>query len=167
MQPYDISAFTTRVTQDADGVYRWSYPMNPRRNKHPSLVIGKVFLFMGVLSAAVLLFVGSPNPAHMSDWAMPLMVLALFLSIFLLITGLLYLQGDDLIPYSMDEEKIITYRMKGSGIHTFAHMRRVRFMPQYDAIHLSFGATLYVPSEDYEAVKAFILAHLPPTADVR
>ena len=40
-------------------------------------------------------------------------------------------------------------------------------MPQYDAIHLSFGATLYVPSEDYEAVKAFILAHLPPTADVR
>ena len=166
MQPYDISHFPRRVTRNADGTYRWVYAMNPRRNKHVLIVTGKVFLAITAISAVGLLIVGAPNPMTMSPWDMPLMVAALFLGVYLLVTGLLYLQGDDLLPVDMDEEKIVTYRMKGSGIHTFAHMRRVRFLPQFDAIRLGFGATVYVPREDYETVKAFILDHLPPDAKV-
>ncbi len=100
----------------------------------------------------------------MSDWAMPLMVLALFLGLFLLITGLLYLAGDDPLPYAMDEEQVTTFRSKVAGPHFFDRVRRVRFLPQYDAIRLGFGTTLYVPREDYAAVKAFIIEHLPESA---
>ncbi len=164
---YDRKAFSDRVILGEDGVYRWSYPMNPRRNKHPISIVGKVFFSMGTISAAVLLVVGSPNPNAMSDWAMPLMVLGLFLGIFLLVTFLLYLQGDDPIPYAMDEEKITTFRGKNAGPHTFGRMRRVHLLPQYDAIHLGFGLTIYVPDEDYDAVKTFILEHLPESAHIR
>ena len=164
---YDIHEFPDRVTKCEDGVYRWKYRMNPRRNKHSLIIMGEVFLIMAILSTVALLIVGSPNPGKMSDWDFPLMVDALFLGMFLLIAGILFLVGDDPLPFSMDEEKVITYRAKTAGPHTFARMRRVRFLPQHDAIRLGFGATIYVPSQDYAAVKAFILAHLPPAADVR
>ena len=164
---YDSKQFTARVVQGDDGVYRWVYRMNPRRNKHPLSVVGKVFLAIGIVSAVVLRIVGAPNPLTMSDWDMPLMVLGLFLGIFLLVTVLLYLQGDDPLPFAMDEESITTYRAKVAGPHTFRSMRRVRLMPQYDAIRLGFGLTIYVPPEDYDLVKTFLLEHLPPEADVR
>ena len=164
---YDPKMFPLRVTKGEDGVYRWAYPMNPRTNKHPLSIMGKVFFSLAALSAAGLLIVGSPNPGKMSDWAMPLMVAGLMLGVFLLIAGLMYLGGDDMLPFAMDEEKIITYRSKTAGPHTFAHMRRVRFLPQYDGIRLALGVTLYVPHEDYEAVKTFILDRLPEGAKVR
>ena len=163
----DLSQFSDRVVRGDDGVYRWRYRMNPRRNKHPLSVVGKVFFSMGCLSAAVLLVIGSPNPGKMSDWAMPLMVLGLFLGVFLLTTGLLYLQGDDILTYAMNEEGVTTFRAKAAGPHTFRHMRRVRLLPRYDAILLGFGVTLYVPQEDYEMVKNHILERLPEQARVR
>ena len=164
---YDIHEFPDRVTRGEDGVYRWKYRMNPRRNKHSLIIMGEVFLIMAVLSTVALLIVGSPNPGKMSDWDMPLMVDALFLGMFLLIAGILFLVGDDPLPFAMDEEKIVTYRSKTAGPHTFARMRKVKLLPQYDAIRLGLGVVLYVPGEDYEAVKAFILDRLPPDADVR
>ena len=164
---YDSKQFTARVVQGDDGIYRWVYRMNPRRNKHPLSVVGKVFLAMGIVSAVGLRIVGAPNPLTMSDWDMPLMVLGLFLGIFLLVTVLLYLQGDDPLPFAMDEESITTFRAKGAGPHAFRRMRRVRLMPRYDAIRLGFGLTIYVPPEDYDTVKAFILTHLPPQTDIR
>lgn len=164
---YDIREHPDRVVRGEDGVYRWAYRMNPRRNKHPLSIVGKVFFSMAAISAAGLLVVGSPNPGKMSDWAMPLMVIGLFLGVFLLVTGLLYLQGDDLLPYAMDEESITTFRAKGAGPHSFRRMRRVRLLPRYDAIRLGFGMTIYVPAEDYDMVKDFILEHLPEGADVR
>ncbi len=160
------SEFPTRVTQGEDGCYRWQYLMNPRRNKHSLSIIGRVFLAMGVLSAVGLLIVGPPTHT-MSVWAMPLMVLGLFLGLFLLITGGLYLQGDDPLPYAMDEEKVTTFTGKNKGPHFFSRMRRVRFLREHDAIRLGFGLTIYVPSEDYETVEAFLRAHLPKDADVR
>ena len=164
---YDIREFSERVTRGEDGVYRWKYRMNPRRNKHSLIIMGEVFLIMAVLSTVALLIVGSPNPGKMSDWDMPLMVDALFLGMFLLIAGILFLVGDDPLPFSMDEEKIITFRSKTAGPHTFARMRKVKLLPQYDAIRLGLGVVLYIPPEDYEDVKSFLLAHLPPDADVR
>ena len=164
---YNIHEFPDRVTRGEDGVYRWKYRMNPRRNKHSLIIMGEVFLIMAVLSTVALLIVGSPNPGKMSNWDMPLMVDALFLGMFLLIAGILFLVGDDPLPFSMDEEKIITYRSKTAGPHTFARMRKVKLLPQYDAIRLGLGVVLYIPPEDYEDVKSFLLAHLPPDADVR
>ena len=55
---YDSKQYTARVVQGDDGVYRWVYRMNPRRNKHPLSVVGKVFLAMGIVSAVVLRIVG-------------------------------------------------------------------------------------------------------------
>lgn len=167
MLPYDIHQFPDRVTRGEDGVYRWKYRMNPRCNKHVLRVVATVLSVMAALSVAGLLIVGSPSPATMSDWGMPLMALGLFLGMFLLIAGILFLVGDDPLPFSMDEEKIITYRSKTAGPHTFARMRKVKLLPQYDAIRLGLGVVLYIPPEDYEDVKAFLLAHLPPDADVR
>ena len=164
---YDSKQFTARVVQGDDGVYRWVYRMNPRRNKHPLSVVGKVFLAIGGVGAIGMFIAGPPNPLNMSVWDMPLMVLGLFLGVFLLVTVLLYLQGDDPLPFAMDEESITTYRAKVAGPHTFRSMRRVRLMPQYDAIRLGFGLTIYVPPEDYDLVKTFLLEHLPPEADVR
>ena len=164
---YDLKEFPDRVTQGADGVFRWEYRMNPRRNKHALSIMAKVYGSMGGLSAVGLFIVGSPNPLTMSRWDMPLMVLGLFLGLFLLTAGILYLMGDDPIPFAMDEEKVITFRGKYSGTHTFGRVRRVRLLPRYDAIRLSLGVTLYVPPEDYDAVKAFLLEHLPQNADIR
>lgn len=164
---YDTGNFPLRVVQDSDGVYRWKYLMNPRRNKHAISVVGKVFLAMGGISAVVLRVIGSPNPTTTSDWTMPLMVLGMFLGIFLLVTGLLYLQGDDPLPYAMDEEQVTTFVGKNKGPHSFSRMRKVRFMPQHDAIRLGFGLTIYVPAEDFDTVKAFLLEHLPPDVNVR
>ena len=163
---YDIHEFPDRVTQGEDGVYRWKYRMNPRRNKHVLRVVATVLSVMAALSTAALLIVGPPSHT-MSPWSMPLMVDALFLGMFLLIAGILFLVGDDPLPFSMDQEKIITYRSKTAGPHTFARMRKVKLLPQYDAIRLGLGVVLYIPPEDYEEVKAFLLAHLPPDADVR
>lgn len=164
---YDKSQFPERVTRGEDGVYRWVYKMNPRRNKHALIIMGEVFLIMAALSTIVLLFVGSPGPGRMLDWAFPLMVDGLFLGTYLLIASILFLVGDDPLPFSMDEEKIITYRSKTAGPHTFARMRKVKLLPRYDAIRLGLGVVLYIPAEDYEAVKAFLLDRLPPDADVR
>lgn len=166
MLPYDIHQFPDRVTRGEDGVYRWKYRMNPRRNKHVLRVVATVLSVMAALSVAGLLIVGSPSPATMSDWGMPLMALGLFLGMFLLITGILYLQGDDLLPFAMDEEAVTTFRAKAAGPHLFRWVRRVKLLPQYDAIRLGFALTVYVPAEDYEAVKAFILDRLPPEARV-
>ena len=163
---YDIHEFPDRVTQGEDGVYRWKYRMNPRRNRHALIIMGEVFLIMAILSTVGLLIVGPPS-RDMSIWSMPLMVDTLFLGMFLLIAGILFLVGDDPLPFSMDQEKIITYRSKTAGPHTFARMRKVKLLPQYDAIRLGLGVVLYIPAEDYEEVKAFLLAHLPPDADVR
>lgn len=163
---YDSKQFPDRVTRGEDGVYRWKYRMNPRRNKHALILMGEVFLIMAALSTVGLLIVG-PSRRDMSVWSLPLMVDALFLGMFLLIAGILFLVGDDPLPFSMDEEKIITYRSKTAGPHTFARMRKVKLLPEYDAIRLGLGVVLYIPPEDYEAVKAFLLAHLPPDADVR
>ena len=164
---YDIQQFPDRVVKDQDGVYRWHYPMNPRRNKYPLVIMGKVFFTIAALSAAGLLIVGSPNPGKMSDWAMPLMVIALYLGVFALVAGIMFLAGDDPMPFAMDEEKVITYRGKTAGPHTFAGVRRVRLLPQYDAIRLGLGVVLYIPPEDYETVRSFILDRLPSTAQVR
>ena len=163
---YDIKQFPDRVTQGVDGVYRWKYLMNPRRNRHALIVMGQAFLMMAALSTAALLIVGPPSHT-MSPWSMPLMVAGMFLGVYMLIVGILFLAGDDPLPFSMDEEKIITYRSKTAGPHTFARMRKVKLLPQYDAIRLGLGVVLYIPPEDYEEVKAFLLAHLPPDADVR
>ena len=146
---YDLKEFPDRVTRSADGVYRWAYRMNPRRNKHALSIMVKVYGSMGVLAAVGLLIVGSPNPMTMSRWDMPLMVLGLFLGLFLLTAGILYLMGDDPIPFAMDE------------------VRRVRLLPQYDAIRLELGVTLYIPPEDYDMVKAFLLEHLPQNVNIR
>ena len=163
---YTIQEYPPRVTRGEDGVYRWSYPMNPRRNKHPLSVVGRVFFAMGALGAMGM-FIAGPPTHTMSVWDMPLMVLGVFGGVFLLVTLLLYLQGDDRLAYAMDREGITTFRAKVAGPHLFSCVRRVRLMPQHDAIRLGFGVTIYVPSEDYEAVKAFILEHLPPSAHVR
>lgn len=163
---YDLKQFPERVTKGEDGVYRWKYLMNPRRNKHVLIVVSEVFLAIAGLSTVGLLIAGSPR-RDMSPFSMPLMVLGMLLGVFLLITGLLYLQGDDALPFAMDEESITTFRAKGAGPHTFGWMRHVKLLPQYDAIRLGLGVVLYIPSEDYEDVKAFILAHLPPDADIR
>ncbi len=164
---YDSNLFQDRVTKGEDGVYRWTYRMNPRRNKYPLLIVGRVFVAMAAIRAIGLFIVGSPNPGHMADWEMPLMVTGIFLGVFLLVTGLLYLQGDDPLPFAMDEEAVTTFRAKGAGPHSFRRMRRVRFMPQHDAIRLGFGATIYVPAQDYDLVKAFILDHLPAETHIR
>ena len=160
---YDLKEFPDRVTRSADGVYRWAYRMNPRRNKHALSIMVKVYGSMGVLAAVGLLIVGSPNPMTMSRWDMPLMVLGLFL----LTAGILYLMGDDPIPFAMDEEKVTTFRGKSAGPHTFSRVRRVRLLPQYDAIRLELGVTLYIPPEDYDMVKAFLLEHLPQNVNIR
>ena len=164
---YDIRMFPDRVTRCDDGVYRWTYRMNPRRNKHIPFIMAKVYGSMGVLAAVGLLIVGSPNPMTMSRWDMPLMVLGLFLGLFLLTAGILYLMGDDPIPFAMDEEKVTTFQGKYSGPHTFSRVRRVRLLPQYDAIRLTLGVTLYIPPEDYDMVKAFLLEHLPQNVNIR
>ena len=39
---YDIHEFPDRVTQGEDGVYRWKYRMNPRRNRHALIIMGEV-----------------------------------------------------------------------------------------------------------------------------
>lgn len=164
---YDLKEFPDRVTRSADGIYRWAYRMNPRRNKHALSIMVKVYGSMGVLAAIGLLIVGSPNPLTMSRWDMPLMVLGLFLGLFLLTAGIMYLMGDDPIPFAMDEEKVTTFRGKYSGHHTLSRVRRVRLIPQYDAIRLELGVTLYIPPEDYAMVKAFLLEHLPQNVDIR
>lgn len=165
MLPYDIHQFPDRVTRGEDGVYRWKYLMNPRRNKHALIVMGQAFLMMAALSTVALLIVGPPSHT-MSPWSMPLMVAGMFLGVYMLIVGILFLAGDDPLPFSMDEEKIITFRAKAAGPHLFRWVRRVKLLPQYDAIRLGFALTVYVPAEDYEAVKAFILDRLPPEARV-
>lgn len=164
---YDIRMFPDRVTRCDDGVYRWTYRMNPRRNKHIPFIMAKVYGSIGFLAAAALLVVGSPNPQTMSDWAMPLMVLGVFLGLFLLTYGILYLMGDDPIPFAMDEKKVTTFRGKGAGPFSFDRVRRVRFLLQHDAIRLAFGTVIYVPKEDYDAVRTFLLERLPPNVDIR
>ncbi len=163
---YDSKDFPPRITRGEDGVYRWMYLMNPRRNKHLLIVIGQTILVMAVISVTGLFIAGAPS-LGMSDWTMPMMILGMFLGMFLLIAAILYLMGDDPIPFAMDEEKVVTFRGKATGPHLFRRMRRVRFMPQHDAIRLAFGVTLYVPREDYGFVQAFILEHLPPDVRVR
>ena len=69
--------------------------------------------------------------------------------------------GDDL------PAGVATFRAKVAGPHAFSRMRKVRLMPRYDAIRLGFGLTIYIPADDYDMVKEFILARLPENADVR
>ena len=99
---YDIHEFPDRVTQGEDGVYRWKYRMNPRRNRHALIIMGEVFLIMAILSTVGLLIVGPPS-RDMSIWSMPLMVDALFLGMFLLIAGMLRYYKEADVEMTQDE----------------------------------------------------------------
>ena len=156
--------FPTRVERGVDGAYYWTYDLKANGNNTPFWFMVKVCLAVSLPIALIMLVLTwQYGPVEALLYTLLLLVLMVGLPMFIW----------QLMPvnpsFRMDEEAIEAWP-KGSGvnIHTYRGVRRVIMEREIDRIHLRWrvgGLHVYVPREDYEMVREFILAHVPEGAE--
>ena len=157
--------FPDRVARDGDGAYCWTYDMKKQGNAAPFCWMTMICLAVFAPIVLALLVLIWPYGA--------LTAVLVFLGILALGLGLpaLILKVCPLNPgYRMSGTEIETWpRGRGSGIHPFGGVRRVKLRPDIDRIQLRWagsGLHVYVPKDDYGLVREFILAHVPEGTEV-
>ena len=156
--------FPARVTRDGDA-YRWTYDLKAHHNLGPMWSMLRICLAIAVPIALVMLgLTWSYGPAQAALWS------ALFLALFAGLPVLLWLLLPPDPSFRMTETEITAWpKGRGNNVHRFQGVRRVILRPDIDRIQLRWIATglhVYVPPEDYDFVREFILARVPKGAEV-
>lgn len=163
----DVDDYPYRVTQVTDGRWRWMSPVD-KDYSDQRLVLGtKILLLMpvGIFGFGVVLC------WHYQSWEAMLYIggFAAFLTVLILVihVGITYLLSNPAERYQMFD----TYIQRGSGqtseFFTFKKADAVVFTRKY--IELRNGITsfrTYIPEEDLEFVKRFIMQRVPEDAEM-
>lgn len=174
-----VNQFKERVAKDSDGFYRWIYD---RKERNPDMKWYLRVLFMKFFKRIVLLFgvmwvlsmiystliIGIPMSAV---YAVRMVVS--FLVLILLITA--FVIG---IPYLISIKDYYSYELGNNGfgvtciksslfpLTPIRNYKEIACYPEKDMIILGDNL-VFVPSEDYQMVKEYILAQASPKAKVR
>ena len=158
--------FPDRVTLYDDGAYRWSYSIRAHGNN------ASMRFMLGICAAVFL-----PIAVIMlvMTWSYGALQAVLYAAGLTAAGILLPLLVWKLLPpdpaFRMTEEFIEAWpKGRGNNIHHYKGVQRVTLRPDIDRIGLRwrFGALhVYVPPEDYDFVKEFVLAHVPEDAERR
>ncbi len=182
---YDENIYKPEVRLDEDGVYRWRYQLDPYHERKMYLLLVKIFGFISPAGAVLgfLLAKVPPdklreNPAAYHSMLLKQQLLyavlgfAVFFIFGLLVIGLIRLVegGSTNYWYQMDDELVhLEPSGRGSGIHTFAEVKRVELYPEVNEIRMvsRWGrCPVLVGTEDYELVKKHILEHIPENTEI-
>ena len=157
--------FPHKVRHDEDGAYRWNYNMKENGNNAPLWFMVGICSAIGVPIALIMLVLIWPYGAQQA-----------VLSALGLLAGLVGLPALiwKLLPpdpsFKMTETRIESWpKGKGNNIHHFEDVRRVTLRPDIDRIQLHErlgGLHVYVPQEDYDFVREYILARIPKGTEV-
>ena len=183
---YDENVYRPEVRLDEDGFYRWRCTMDKYHDRQMYRFMLKFWVVFAI-AGAVTGFLLAKAPAGLirqdpsryqslltqRRLIYALLGYAVFLAGGLAITGLVRLMdgGPSTLWYRMNNEFVqIQPSGRGSGINFFSEVKRAELYPDVNEIRLfsRWGkGPVLVRREDYEAVKAHILANIPRTADVR
>ncbi|MBQ6502612.1 MAG: hypothetical protein IJI57_01705 [Flexilinea sp.] len=181
---YDENVYRPEVTQDGDGFYRWRYTLDKvhdRRMYRFLIIFWAIFAVCGAVLGFLLAKVPPEmirqDPSRYQTLLMQRRLLyavlgyAVFFAGGLIITGLVRLieGGPSTYWYRMNDDFVqIKPSGRGSGINSFADVKRAELYPDENEIRLisRWGkCPLLVRAEDYDLVKDHILVHLPKNAE--
>ena len=157
--------FPKHVTEESEGVYRWTYKLKENGNNAPLRTMVRICLAVSLPITLIMLAL---------IWSYG--ALQAVLSVLGLLAGLVGLPVLIwiLLPpnpsYKMTEKQIESWpKGKGVNIHPFDGVKRVTLRPDIDRIllHEALGGLhVYVPREDYDFVREYILARVPQGTEV-
>ena len=159
----DVKANCNRVYRDADGAFYWTYAAKAHGNDA---------MFRGMVKVCAAVFIPIALVVLALTWQFdPLQSALICLGMLALGVGLpaLIWRLAPLDPsYMLTEETIEAWpRGRGRNLHFLNDVRQVTLEPDIDCIRLKWvvtGLDIYVPPEDYEMVRDFILGHVAQNA---
>lgn len=185
--PMSVSQYPSRVTQGEDGAYRWSYDMDMYKNHYLLNVLLKVFGIIGLFCVGMMLFLFVQG--HDLTLRIALIILACYAGLMGLVAGGYYLaallmHGGYHLQFCMTEDEISLVRGElgrrvmdaaalltspanaaaASGVTRFKEVRGMKEHREYDAFNLRTlygGNQIWVPEQDYEFVRDYVLSRIP------
>ena len=169
-----VYEFPNRVTQYDDGAYRWTYDRGKQGGRAPVIMYWRCFRLLALLLSIFFLPAGIFLSAVISDtfeWTILLRIALFTCGISALGSLLLYkmIYLKKVHRYKLNREGVWflslqsgenSARNKTPGL-PFGFVKRVEFMPQYNMVVLQkLGDPLFVPPEDYQVIREFILANI-------
>ncbi len=158
-------SFPKHVTEESEGVYRWTYKLKENGNNAPLRTMVRICLAVSLPITLIMLVL-----TWQYDPPIALLSTACLFAGMVLLPALLWKLMPPDPSFRMDAEQIESWpKGKGNNIHSFKGVRRVVLRPDIDRIRLRWtvtGLDVYVPKDDYEFVTDFILAHIPERAEV-
>ena len=182
---YNEDKFPEAVRQDDDGCYRWRCKLDAYHDRKMYALLFKIMAVIALGGAVFGFFLArAPLSLLREDPALyqrtlwgsralyALLGYAAFMLAGVLIIGLVRLidGGPAVYWYQMNDEFVrIKPSGRGSGVHAFSNVKRVWLYPSVNEIRLisRWGkCPVLVRKEDFERVKAHILAHMPADVDI-
>ena len=162
-----MSICPVKITQQPDGSYRWSCPIEVEYHKN-SMRPG-LYACIGI--AVFLLIFGGVLSYSYHDWKSFLVVagsVAVFLLISFLIFGLAFSAKDPHESYEMREEYVKSGYGKSSVYFDYKKVKAIVLGGKYIEL---WGKTkrmrVYIPEEDYNFVREFIQGRIPMECEIR
>ena len=186
MMFFDENVYQPEVRLDMDGFYRWRYKLDKAHDRKMYrflIIFWAVFAVcgavIGFLVAKVPPELTRQDPSAYRTLLMQRRLLyafigyAAFFAGGLAITGLVRLieGGPSTYWYRMNDDFVqIKPSGRGSGMNSFAEVKRAELYPEINEIRLisRWGkCPVLVRAEDHDLVKNHILSHLPETAEIK
>lgn len=157
-----------RITKQSDGSYKWSCAIDidyHQRSVHKGIwACAVITAFVLILYAVI----SAMNKTQSSDLWIPLLVIGVILAIAL---PLLYLQSTASDPheqYVMTEAYVKSGYGKSSVFSNFKDANALEITAKYiEIIGPHTRDRIYVPAEDMDFIRQFILDRIPEDASIR
>ena len=163
----DTREYTSRVTRCDDGVYRWSYEVDMSTK---GAVYASAMKVLGIIAIIV-----AASGFFMPEEAWPIALLpAVGLIVLPALGWLVFYRGRAArqpMRFEMNEERIHIPGLYKAEDTSFSVIRGVAVRPDQDLIELRTATMtliqVFVPGEDFDFVKEFIISRVSPMANVR
>ena len=154
-----------RVKMDQNGGYHWSCPVDADYHRQSGR---KAFWYILLLCAFVFIvfLIASRGTIAREDYWIPLLVAGVILAVALPLLCLWNSAGDPHEQYELTDDYVRSGYGKSSIYSKFEKTKEVIVTEKYIEMIGSYGSNrIYIPPEDMEVIREFILERLPE--DVR
>ena len=156
-----------RITKRPNGNYQWDCPIDKdyHRESGRKGLLGVLILCVAVFS--IFLFVSHGNESRDDLW-IPLLVIGVILAVTLLLLSLWNSAGDPHERYEMCDDYVRSGYGKSSIYSVFKKTGEVVITEKYiEMIGKYPNNRIYVPPEDMDFVREYILDRIPDNAVIR
>lgn len=151
----------SKITQESNGSYHWDCSIDTEYHKESGRkgLWGVLFLCVFVLVA---FFIATGGGGGLGDLWIPLLVIGVILVIAVPLLLMWNSAGDPHEQYEMTEEYVKSGYSKSAIYSEYKKTEEVVFTDKYIEMCGKYGRNrIYVPEEDMEFVREFILKRLP------